>query len=543
MLNAIEPSFHILLVEQSAEDARELEKLVTILPKSPFRIAKSTGRLDESLQYIQQQRPDLVLLALTLPDSDGAATFTTFHTYAPDLPVIVLSESNDEELALQTVKQGAQDYLVKGQFDAHLLIRSMRYAIERNRTEMALARERNLLSNFVENIPVMLFVKDAQDLRMVRVNKEEEALLGYSRAELIGKSDFDLFPADEAKFFVDKDREVLASGQMLDIPVETVRTSKGPRLFHTKKIPILDSLGRPEYLLGISEDITELKRAEDHLKQSHAELSKSREDLLSTLEKLRDAHQELRAVQLQLIDAEKMKSIGRLAAGVAHEVKNPLAIMLMGLQYLEQLEIEDEAAPSILKDMTDALDRADSVIRGLLDFSAPQQLEADDENLNEILENALLLVRGDLNRSQIRVVKELASDLPLLKLDRPKIGQVFVNVFTNAIHAMPPGGTLTARTYLKQLTGVGPNIGDARSESFRVGQTLVVVEIDDTGHGLPEDTLHKVFEPFFTTKATGKGTGLGLSVTKTIIDLHGGTLSLCNLPDHKGARVTIAFGV
>ncbi|MEI6715471.1 MAG: PAS domain-containing protein [Verrucomicrobiota bacterium] len=543
MLNAIEPSFHILLVEQSAEDARELEKLVTILPKSPFRIAKSTGRLDESLQYIQQQRPDLVLLALTLPDSEGAATFTTFHTHAPDLPVIVLSESNDEELALQTVKHGAQDYLVKGQFDAHLLIRSMRYAIERNRTEMALARERNLLSNFVENIPVMLFVKDAQDLRMVRVNKEEEALLGYSRAELIGKSDFDLFPADEAKFFVDKDREVLASGQMLDIPVETVRTSKGPRLFHTKKIPILDSLGRPEYLLGISEDITELKRAEDHLKQSHAELSKSREDLLSTLEKLRDAHQELRAVQLQLIDAEKMKSIGRLAAGVAHEVKNPLAIMLMGLQYLEQLEIEDEAAPSILKDMTDALDRADSVIRGLLDFSAPQQLEADDENLNEILENALLLVRGDLNRSQIRVVKELASDLPLLKLDRPKIGQVFVNVFTNAVHAMPPGGTLTTRTYLKQLTGVGPNIGDARSESFRVGQTLVVVEIDDTGHGLPEDTLHKVFEPFFTTKATGKGTGLGLSVTKTIIDLHGGTLSLCNLPDHKGARVTIVFGV
>jgi signal transduction histidine kinase len=96
------------------------------------------------------------------------------------------------------------------------------------------------------------------------------------------------------------------------------------------------------------------------------------------------------------------------------------------------------------------------------------------------------------------------------------------------------------RTYVKQLTGVGANIADSRSESFRVGQNIVVAEIDDTGHGIPDDKLAKIFEPFFTTKPTGRGTGLGLSVVKTIIDLHGGTIDIRNLHD-AGVRVTLMF--
>ena len=105
---------------------------------------------------------------------------------------------------------------------------------------------------------------------------------------------------------------------------------------------------------------------------------------------------------------------------------------------------------------------------------------------------------------------------------------------------MGGGGTLFVRTYSKQLTGVGSNISDQRSESFRVGETIIVAEIDDTGPGIAEDKLAKVFEPFFTTKPTGQGTGLGLSVVKTIIDLHGGTIDLRNLPD-AGLRVTSMF--
>ena len=138
--------------------------------------------------------------------------------------------------------------------------------------------------------------------------------------------------------------------------------------------------------------------------------------------------------------------------------------------------------------------------------------------------------------------RDLQSDLPPLVIDADKISQVFVNLFTNALHAMEGGGHLSVRTFAKQLTGVGANVGDSRSESFRVGETIVVVEIDDTGPGIPEDKHGKIFEPFFTTKPTGRGTGLGLSVVKTIIDLHGATIDIRNLPEG-GARVTIMFQV
>jgi signal transduction histidine kinase len=194
--------------------------------------------------------------------------------------------------------------------------------------------------------------------------------------------------------------------------------------------------------------------------------------------------------------------------------------------------------------MTDAVNRADAVIRGLLDFSAPKKLEVQLENLNDVIDRALTLVRGEMK--SIELVRELQRNLPTLKLDAGKIGQVFINLLSNGIQAMKEdpaeAHVLTVRTYSKQLTGVGRNIGDSRSESFRVGEMIVVAEIEDTGPGIPEDKLAKIFEPFFTTKPTGKGTGLGLSVVKTIIDLHGATIDLRNLPD-RGARVTIMFQV
>jgi len=126
-----------------------------------------------------------------------------------------------------------------------------------------LQESQNFLSSLVENLPNMLFVKDAKDLRFVRFNKAGEELLGVPRAELFGRSDYDFFPKHEADHFVSKDREVLAGREVLDIPEETIQTRNGPRILHTRKIPILGSSGEPEYLLGISEDITERKRAEN----------------------------------------------------------------------------------------------------------------------------------------------------------------------------------------------------------------------------------------------------------------------------------------
>src|SRR5207248_1054844 len=123
---------------------------------------------------------------------------------------------------------------------------------------------------------------------------------------------------------------------------------------------------------------------------------------------------------------------------------------------------------------------------------------------------------------------EFTEPLPLVAVDPNKVEQVFLNLFINAMQAMPDGGVLTLRTRTERLAALGHNVGDHRAERFRAGDVVVVSEVDDTGHGIPEDKLPKIFDPFFTTKPTGKGTGLGLSVARTIVELHGGMLQLSN---------------
>ena len=190
--------------------------------------------------------------------------------------------------------------------------------------------------------------------------------------------------------------------------------------------------------------------------------------------------------------------------------------------------------------MEEAIRRADAVIRGMLDFSASKGLIVQNEDLNEIAERTLLLVKHALDEQHITVVRLLGTDLPKLKLDHQKIQQAFLNIFMNAIDAMPQGGVLTVKTYADQLSSVGGHVGYRANDRFKLGQRVVVAEVDDTGIGIPKELCTKIFDPFFTTKPAGQGTGLGLAVTQNIVDLHGGTIDIRNRDDN-GVRVTITM--
>jgi signal transduction histidine kinase len=289
------------------------------------------------------------------------------------------------------------------------------------------------------------------------------------------------------------------------------------------------------------QELAERKRVEEQLKQSNVELARSEKALRKSLSDLKESHEELKEAQLQLIQAEKLESVSSLAAGVAHEVKNPLAIILQGLNYLsKRLPTDGDNAAIAIHDMEDAVKRADSVVKRLLDFSATSELSLATEELNSVVEQSLLLVKHELDKYHVNVVRELSESLPPVKLVRNKIEQVFINIFLNAIHAMPKGGTLTVKTYAKQLTEAKHNVGSREADHFRIGETVVMAEVEDTGTGIPNDHLAEIFDPFFTTKATGKGTGLGLTVTKKIIDLHGGTIDIGNRQGG-GVKVTIMF--
>ena len=278
---------------------------------------------------------------------------------------------------------------------------------------------------------------------------------------------------------------------------------------------------------ALRREIRERRQAEDRLTQVNEELSQSRERLVEALADLQKSHADLKATQWQLIEATKLESIGRLAAGVAHEVKNPLMTLTMVADYLAQVVPagESDAAP-MLQDMRDAIQRANRVISELLEFSRPGELTLRPEDLHAIVDRALSLVKLEVARHHVDVVRQLDAALPTLPMDKNKIEQVLVNVFMNAIQVMPQGGTLTIRTFAPAAAGGGT--------------PAVTVEIDDTGPGIPEAYLTKAFEPFVTTKPAGQGTGLGLCVAQQIVELHGGTIELRNRAQG-GARVTIVF--
>jgi signal transduction histidine kinase len=225
-------------------------------------------------------------------------------------------------------------------------------------------------------------------------------------------------------------------------------------------------------------------------------------------------------------EIERWKAIANLAAGVAHEVKNPLAILLQAVEYVSRkIPAHDQDVSMVLVDMKDAVRRADSVIRGLLDFSSLTELTIVPENLNSIIDNSLLLLKNQFDRHRIVVTKELAPDLQQASVDRRRIEQVLVNLLVNAIEAMPQGGRLTVRTY---------------NEMSKENKAMVIAQVENEGSSIPEDILPRIFDPFFTTKRSTGGTGLGLSVVKSIMDTHNGSIELRNR-ENGGVTVTLHF--
>jgi PAS domain S-box-containing protein len=662
----------ILLIEDNPGDARIMREYLREPAAAGFAM-EHAETLAAGLERLGREGIDLVLLDLTLPDSAGFDTFTRVQAREAQVPIIVLSGQDDEALAIRTVHEGAQDYLVKGKgLDSRLLARAMRYAIERKQAEEALAKERdllhmllgnlpdriyfkdensrflriskavaeqfkishpreaigktdfeffarehaqaaredeqrimatgepiiakvereilpdgrvtwaltsklplrekqegrivgtfgisrditelknfeealaaerNLLRNLIDNLPDYIYVKDTE-CRFVLDNIAHRRFLGVARQEEVaGKTSADFFPAEMAAAVAGNDSELLRTGKPLVNEEEKLADRNGgERWYVTTKVPLRGVDGQMVGLVGISRDITERKLGEQQLHQANQELARKQAALQEAHDALQQSHEELKSAQFQLIQAEKMQSVGRLAAGVAHEVKNPLAILGMGLDYLtKNLVSGDTNVAVILTDMNEALHRADSIIKGMLDFSMPSALDLRGEQLNDIISQSLWLVRHHLAANHIQVVRELAPDLPLARLDKQKIQQVCLNVLTNAIYAMPSEGTLTVRTGTRELkpTEIEED-SERRFDRFREGETVVCAEILDTGTGIPEEKLSKIFDPFFTTKPAGKGTGLGLTVTKKIIELHGGHIVVQNRAP-RGVAVTLWF--
>ncbi|NIM07348.1 MAG: GAF domain-containing protein [Armatimonadetes bacterium] len=226
------------------------------------------------------------------------------------------------------------------------------------------------------------------------------------------------------------------------------------------------------------------------------------------LEKMLRLLGELQSAQQQLIHTEKLASVGTLAGGVAHEINNPLMVILGRTELMQMRDDLPKSVRNDLEVMRTETTRISEIVRGLLTFSRRSQDDTFEQvDVNEVIGKTLTLTENQLRNDNIKVRRELNQNLPTIEANAGQLQQVFTNMIINARHAMPDGGTVVVRT-------------------SKVAEGQVTVEIQDNGCGIPEEDLPKIFDPFFTTKEEGKGTGLGLSVSHNIITRHGGDIGV-----------------
>jgi PAS domain S-box-containing protein len=331
----------------------------------------------------------------------------------------------------------------------------------------------------IENIPAMLAVKEARDLRFVLVNRTGEETTGIPREESLGKNDFEMFPREQAELFAAKDREVLASGRPHIIAEEAIDTRyKGRRYFTTHKVPVLDEHGQPKYLVAMSTDITAQKQSAEALHKAEA----------------------------QLRQALKMEAIGNLTGGLAHDFNNLLSVVIGNLDLLREELRNGSQLDELANEALTAALRGAELTRRLLAFARRQPLSPKVIEINELIEGVTKLLARTLG-TNIEIKLELGTDPWPVVADPVQLEASLVNLAANARDAMPNGGSLQISTGNRHL--------DEDYVSLHPGLAAgdyTLIEVTDSGSGMPKQVLDKIFEPFFTTKNEGKGTGLGLSM-------------------------------
>ncbi|MEA3211742.1 MAG: phosphoserine phosphatase RsbU/P [Chthoniobacter sp.] len=278
----------VLVVEDDPDD---LLLIRDFLAEAPGRFQIETARrLSAALERLSAAPIDLIVADLSLPDSQGLDTFRALFAHRARAPILVISGLDDEALAVRTVEEGAQDYLVKGQFDSSLLVRSIRYALQRAAAEKALQDERNLLRNVIDNLLDSIYVKDA-DGRYLLGNAAHTRQLGIaSPEEVLGRTALDFFPADIARGFQTDDQQVMGTGT----PIIDRQESAGgnpAKWLSTTKVPLRDANGRIIGIVGIGRDITARKLAEEKLERYAEELRGKNAEMEDDLQMAREVQQ------------------------------------------------------------------------------------------------------------------------------------------------------------------------------------------------------------------------------------------------------------
>ena len=389
------------------------------------------------------------------------------------------------------------------------------------------------LDDVVNALADPVFVKDEHH-RWVTLNSAFCKFMGVQREQLLGKSDFDFFPVDEARVFWREDDEAFRKGGTNTNEERFTDATGSTHIVSTKKTVFVGE-GGTKYIVGVLRDITDRRKVEDELSKHRDQLeelvaertlalSSANRMLQLEIDERRRAEAEKREMQAQLVHQQKLEAIGRLAGGIAHDFNN----LLTGIFGHVTLALRDQnttdASRDSLLQIREAAKRAADLTKQLLAFSRKQIIAPRIVDLNALIDNLRRLLERIIGED-IRLVTQYDPRLGSIRVDPVQLEQVVVNLVVNARDAMPAGGRLTLETMNRKIRDVGQ-----RSEDSPPPGDYAVLVVSDTGAGMDEETQSRIFEPFFTTKQKGQGTGLGLATVYGIVKQHRGTILVTSTP-------------
>jgi PAS domain S-box-containing protein len=417
---------------------------------------------------------DAVLLDLALPDAPGLAALERLHRAAPETPIIVLSALVDEATAVEALRRGAEDYLIRAELDERLVVRALRYGIERHRARQRL---RQILRTAIDGF----WIVDLEG-RILDVNDAYCRMSGYSREELLRMRVAELADAEEGQIRANIAQIVARGGAR----IETRHRTKDGRLLDLE----LASTFHPSSATCFTflRDVSERKRAEAAMRE-----------------------------------AETLAAIGRLVSGVAHELNNPLAAILLFSDALLQEDGRTESDVEALRAINAQAQRSGAIVRDLLSAVRAREEQREHVDGRAIVAESAEALRQLVERSGARLELALGEEAAPLFADRIALEQVLSNLVTNAAQAAGDGGAV-------------------RVAARREGDVYRIT-VEDDGPGIPPDLLPRIFEPFFTTRPAGQGTGLGLSVSLGIVRQHGGQLEVDRRRRARGTCLVVTLPI
>jgi len=447
-------------------------------------------------------------------------------------------------------------HLVLG--DQKVVLAAVRDITERKQADQTLQQSRDQLDAIINHIPAAIYLKDLQG-RYLLINQTCLDLFNAQREHFVGQTDHDLFAKEMADELRKTDLDTLAAKTPIERE-EVILTKSGLRTFTAIKFPLLNPEGNPCGLCGISIDVTEREQARLALEKSEAYSREQAELAMAKSKELEAALAKLTRTQAQLVQNEKMSSLGQLMAGIAHEINNPVNFIhgninhvstyaedLIDLVNLYQqtypqpkpdivsriedidLEFLNEDLPKLLDSMKLGTSRIREIVRSLRIFSRLDEAEVKAVDIHEGIDSTLMILQSRLkakpDRPEILVIKNYGI-LPLVECYAGQLNQVFMNILANAIDALEERDQQSSLEAIKQVPSQITITTELDQENW------VAIRIADNGLGIPDEIGRRLFDPFFTTKPVGKGTGMGLSISYQIItEKHQGTLTYTSAID------------